>query len=78
MGAVFFSLLLACNDSLLEGKKPIKVTFNNNVTLDHQKPTNIGRPILKIAIAAMISPESTHKYYKDLLTLIGEREVIEP
>jgi len=31
------------------------------------------RPVLRIAVASMVSPEITHEYYKDLLRLIGDR-----
>ncbi len=70
----FLALMYACTGDLPEDrKKPVQVDFRDVTPLDQQKQAQAKRPTMKIAISAMISPESTYNYYMDLLTLIGER-----
>ena len=54
---------------------PIKVDFTDVFTdADSRKDTtDDDRPVLRIAVAAMISPKATQRYYNDLLTLIGDK-----
>jgi phosphonate transport system substrate-binding protein len=67
-------LLLACSNDLPEKRKtPIKIDFQDVVSRDQQGPVKEKHQALRIAVAAMISPESTYKYYVDLLELIAER-----
>ena len=59
-------------------KKPIIVDFNDVVSKE-DTPEEVTRPPLKVAVAAMISPKFTYKYYIDLLNLIGRqmgREIV--
>jgi len=52
-----------------------KVDFND-VIPDNKDIMNVKsdkRPLLRIAIAAMISPRITQKYYEDLLRIIGNK-----
>jgi len=70
----FLALMYACTGDLPEDKKkPVKVDFQDLISLDQQKQAKSTRPIMRIAISAMTSPESTYNYYIDFLTLIGER-----
>ncbi len=74
MGGVFLGLLTACNNDLPEKRKtPIKIDFQDVVSRDQQEVVKEKHQALRIAVAAMISPESTYKYYVDLLELIAER-----
>jgi phosphonate transport system substrate-binding protein len=53
--------------------KPLEIDFNDIVD-DTGKPSKkTPCPQLKIAVAAMISPQDTYKYYAQLLNLIGDR-----
>lgn len=57
------------------GEDTIKVDFTDvfietNGQID---TTDDNRPVLCIAVAAMISPKPTQSYYNDLLTLIGNK-----
>jgi phosphonate transport system substrate-binding protein len=71
---IFLTLIPACVDDLPEvRKKPVKVDFKDVVKQDQQKKAKAKRSVMRIAVGAMISPESTYKYYLDLLELIGER-----
>jgi phosphonate transport system substrate-binding protein len=54
-------------------KKPLTVDFNDVVKGKSSQPGDNQRPTLKIAVAAMISPSYTYKYYVELLNWIGER-----
>ncbi len=54
-------------------KEPIVIDFNDVVTRDDTPKDLSSMPPLKVAVAAMISPKFTYKYYLDLLNLIGRR-----
>ncbi len=67
-------MLNACTNDLPEQRKtPIKIDFQDVVSRDQQEEVKEKHQALRIAVAAMISPESTYKYYVDLLELIAER-----
>ena len=71
---IIFTLLLSCSNDLPEDrKKPIKIDFQDVVTRGQQEVAQAKHPVMRIAVAAMISPGSTYKYYIDLLELIAER-----
>ena len=71
---ILFALLIACTNDLPEKRKtPIKIDFEDVVSRDQQEVVKEKHQALRIAVAAMISPESTYKYYVDLLELIAER-----
>ncbi len=53
-------------------KTPEIIDFNDVVEKDVPEKTSHPVSPLKVAVAAMISPEYTYKYYLDLLKLIGE------
>lgn len=53
-------------------KEPVKIDFNDVVKDDESQPKGEDST-LKIAVAAMISPQYTYNYYVELLNLIGER-----
>lgn len=74
MGGIFLTLMPACSDNMLGGEgKPIKVDFQDVLTQDQQELAKAKRSAMRIAVAAMISPEVTYKYHVGLLNLIGER-----
>ncbi len=50
---------------------PLKIDFNDVVESNGSHPEDKGLPELRIAVAAMISPKYTYRYYVDLLNLIG-------
>lgn len=54
-------------------KTPKKIDFNDVLQENTRPPDNNKRPTLKIAVAAMISPSYTYKYYVELLELIGDQ-----
>ena len=51
---------------------PLKIDFNDVVENKTSHLSENGHLELKIAVAAMISPKYTYKYYVDLLNLIGD------
>lgn len=60
-------------------KKPKRIDFNDVLPQKNQQMTDTARPVIRIAVAAMISPQYTYRYYIELLNLIGReinREVI--
>lgn len=81
LGIVTFSILIllpisvfASEDTVRRLKeKPLKIDFSEVVQANAIQLGNDSLPPLKIAVAAMISPQYTYKYYVDLLNLIGER-----
>jgi phosphonate transport system substrate-binding protein len=55
-----------------ENKKP-QVDMEHTVSVATKAPQEDSRKVLRIAVAAMISPETTRTYYEDLLRLIARR-----
>lgn len=55
-----------------EERKP-QVDMKHTVSVPTKAPEEDSRKILRIAVAAMISPETTRAYYEDLLRLIASR-----
>lgn len=54
-------------------QEPVKIDFND-IVKDTETPSNsAANSTLRIAVAAMISPKYTYKYYLELLHLIGTR-----
>lgn len=51
---------------------PLKIDFTDVIENNASHLSKNGHPELKIAVAAMISPKYTYKYYVDLLNLIGD------
>ncbi len=73
-GAMLAGLVFMLARSLPE--RGITVVDFNDVTKGtnhHTASRERDRPVLRVAIAAMISPETTRHYYKDLLALIGRK-----
>jgi phosphonate transport system substrate-binding protein len=60
------------SDSHAENNEPVRVDFNDVVTPRGYPDNNDRGTTLRIAVAAMTSPKSTHNAYVDLLNLIGE------
>lgn len=70
---MFLSPAFAGKESLQElGEKPVKVDFRDVVKKNGSESITKDTPTIKIAVAAMISPEDTYKYYVNLLNLIGK------
>lgn len=61
-----FLPLVACDH-----EKP-RVDMTQVSSQNGEKQTDL-RPVLRIAVSAMISPEATRQYYEDLLRLIADR-----
>lgn len=55
-----------------EGKRP-EIDLNQKAVAPAPIQPKDTRPELKIAVAAMISPETTRAYYEELLSLIGDK-----
>ncbi len=53
-------------------RPPVNVDFNDVVGSNGAPVKNMDTHQIKIAVAAMISPKYTYKYYIELLNLIGE------
>lgn len=71
---ILLSPAFAGNDTVIaKEKKPLKIDFNDVMEQDGAAPERNNRSKLKIAVAAMISPKYTYKYYQELLNLIGKR-----
>ena len=62
-------------DSIMEAlkKTPVRIDFNDVGEESGDEADTPGKSAMKIAVAAMISPKFTYKYYVELLNLIGER-----
>ena len=58
---------------LLPGDRIPEVDFKQVSPENSSVPDNDDRPVLKIAIGAMISPKITKRYYEDLLKLLGSK-----
>lgn len=76
---VLGTLLLACVGlsigvlALLRGHTVPKVDFRQ-VGASHPNPSPVDDPqVLRVAIAAMISPEITKRYYEELFTMVGAK-----
>ena len=73
--AAFVAVLATAFIGTTGARGVARVDFND-VAIDEDTTVSGSRysvPPLRVAIAAMISPESTMKYYGDLLKLIGDR-----
>jgi phosphonate transport system substrate-binding protein len=55
-----------------EKKRP-EISLEQAASAPAPTPANDTRPELKIAVGAMISPETTRNYYEELLTLIADK-----
>lgn len=54
-------------------KKPTPIDFNDVLPPEKQQMAKTDRPAIRIAVAAMISPQFTYRYYIELLNLIGRK-----
>jgi phosphonate transport system substrate-binding protein len=72
--ALYISTALAAEDvsEALE-KEAVEIDFDDVVPEDMAPSTVSERPVIRIAVAAMISPKETYRYYVDLLNLIARR-----
>ncbi len=69
VSAVLFLLLVSC-----EGAEEYKyVDFSKKIETTHQDNTLKNKKILRVAVAAMISPKETIVYYEEILQYIGEK-----
>ncbi|MBN2040294.1 MAG: phosphate/phosphite/phosphonate ABC transporter substrate-binding protein [Spirochaetes bacterium] len=57
----------------IDESNPVKIDFDDVIKDNKSNANTPDRPYLRIAVAAMISPKYTYKYYIDLLRLIGSR-----
>jgi phosphonate transport system substrate-binding protein len=74
IGGSFFALLPACDENLPEMRKtPVKVDFQDVIKKGTQEPATAERPVMRIAVAAIISPKYIQKYFLDLFKLIADR-----
>lgn len=76
-GYLSFLILLVLGTTLLLtgcGEKPEPFHSSDFVSTapEEDRPPADNRPVLRIAVAAMISPETTRTYYEDLIRLIGD------
>jgi len=58
---------------LLGGSAPVQVDFRDVAKAEPYSAPDDSRPVLRVAVAAMISPKPTSKHYEGLLRLIGEK-----
>lgn len=66
---VLLILVLSC-----DGTKEYKyVDLSEKTETTHQDHSVEGKNILRVAVAAMISPKETHVYYEELLQYIGKQ-----
>ncbi len=71
---LFQGLTFGCSDGVLEGSnKPVKVDFQNVIKEDREEAAKERLQVMRVAVAAIISPKTTYEYYLDLLNIIGER-----
>jgi phosphonate transport system substrate-binding protein len=71
---LFQGLTFGCSDDLPQGRnKPVKVDFQNVVKEDREEAAKERLQVMRVAVAAIISPKTTYEYYLDLLNIIGER-----
>ena len=57
----------------LGGGESLEVDFRDVVVADDNSAADGPGSTLRVAVAAMISPKPTQKYYQDLLRLVGEK-----
>lgn len=55
------------------GREAVEIDFDDVVTDNQTDPATDAHPVIRIAVAAMISPKETYQYYMDLLNLIARR-----
>lgn len=70
--AILLLIVMAVFTISCESKKP-QVDMERVAPVATQAPAEDSKKILRIAVAAMISPETTRAYYEDLLRLIAGR-----
>ena len=73
--AVFMTVTILVAFGSLSERRVAAVDFDDKMLdapADTQTPGD-ARPLLRVAVAAMISPEVTRRYYDDLLNLVGDR-----
>lgn len=68
---ILASALADKNDLPVNRKKPVKIDFNDVVEPNPADHDSANPVVIRIAVAAMISPKYTYTYYLDLLNLIG-------
>lgn len=74
MAALSCPLSFANQATLAEtDQKPVIVDFNNVVEKNGFKPQPHHPTQLRIAVAAMISPQYTYRYYVEMLDVIGQK-----
>lgn len=66
-----FSTLLACN-SAKEEQKHIWIDFNDTITLNKKVQTD-SVPVIRVAIASIISPQETFIQYNNILNYIEKK-----
>ena len=66
---VFFSFFLGCSSD--SDYKP--VDFSKTILVDQPDKQAVESDLLRVAVAAMISPKETFVYYKELLDYIGAK-----
>ena len=69
----FVSAIALVTVAVASCKKTPKVDFSETAQDRHEVPSNDQRPALRIAVGAMVSPETTRQYYNDLLSIIAEK-----
>ena len=62
-------IAVGCN----QGDEPVLVNFSKTVPIPHPTETAASKEVLRVAVAAMISPKETFGYYQDLLAYLGDR-----
>lgn len=66
-GAALSLFIFSC------GEEVPQVDMENVVKDEGASPVNNHKPALRVAVAAMISPETTRDFYKDLIRLVANR-----
>ena len=66
-GVVVSMSIISCNEDVP------RVDMEDVVKDEGASPVNDRRPAIRVAVAAMISPETTRDFYKDLIRLIANR-----
>ena len=73
IGVVLAAVGVAVGVFLFGGDKVPEVDFKTAAPRKETVSENDNRPLLKVAIGAMISPSITKQYYETLFELVGER-----
>lgn len=68
---LFFSVILVLGCERTTEYKD--VDFSEKVETTQQEPSFETKKILRVAVAAMVSPQETHVYYEELLKYIGKQ-----